>query len=218
MNAQTTNFQSVPFVSFPHLKLYYLFDISLIHRKFNIDRNILQNISISCDVRQTYADCSSWKIRFENHSKVFYRRCIEMTAKINFSMQNELNQIKMKLFSSPNCQRLNEKNSLVLDVFEAVRPHVNLSFDNILAHINTIYVLKTKTGALAAQGYLRLKVLYKSYELSFHFSRKNKKCSTKMFNYCTFFQFSNFPIFQFQISSNIQNVCYLLTGSNVIYS
>lgn len=54
--------------------------------------------------------------------------------------------------------RLTETNCLLLDVLEAVRPHVNLTFDNILAHINTIYVLKTKVGALAEQGYLRLKV------------------------------------------------------------
>lgn len=54
--------------------------------------------------------------------------------------------------------RLTETNSLLNDVLEAVRPHVNLTFDNILAHINTIYVLKTKSGALAGQGYLRLKV------------------------------------------------------------
>ncbi|XP_031631652.1 guanylate cyclase soluble subunit beta-1 isoform X2 [Contarinia nasturtii] len=53
--------------------------------------------------------------------------------------------------------RLTETNCLLNDVLEAVRPHVNLTFDNILAHINTIYVLKTKTGALAGQGYLRLK-------------------------------------------------------------
>lgn len=54
--------------------------------------------------------------------------------------------------------RLTEMNCLLNDVLEAVRPHVNLTFDNILAHINTIYVLKTKIGALAGQGYLRLKV------------------------------------------------------------
>lgn len=55
-------------------------------------------------------------------------------------------------------RRLTETNRLLNDVLEAVRPHVNLTFDNILAHINTIYVLKTKSGALAGQGYLRLKV------------------------------------------------------------
>lgn len=54
--------------------------------------------------------------------------------------------------------RLTESNCLLNDILEAVRPHVNLTYDNILAHINTIYVLKTKTGALAGQGYLRLKV------------------------------------------------------------
>lgn len=63
-----------------------------------------------------------------------------------------------------NCyRRLTETNSLLNDVLEAVRPHVNLTFDNILAHINTIYVLKTKSGALAGQGYLRLKVSQYNY-------------------------------------------------------
>lgn len=55
-------------------------------------------------------------------------------------------------------RRLTEVNCSLSSVLEPVRPHVNLTFDNILAHINTIYVLKTKSGALAGQGYLRLKV------------------------------------------------------------
>lgn len=59
--------------------------------------------------------------------------------------------------------RLTETNCLLNDVLEAVRPHVNLNFDNILAHINTIYVLKTKSGVLAGQGYLRLKVSNKHF-------------------------------------------------------
>lgn len=58
--------------------------------------------------------------------------------------------------------RLADPDSAILDVLEAVRPHLELTFDNILAHIDTIYVLKTKTGALAQQGYLRLKVNYTS--------------------------------------------------------
>lgn len=54
--------------------------------------------------------------------------------------------------------RMAETRCGVLDVLEAVRPHLDLTFDNILAHIDTLYVLKTTTGALAKQGYLRLKV------------------------------------------------------------
>lgn len=30
------------------------------------------------------------------------------------------------------------------DVFETVRPHMDLTVDNILAHINTVFVLRTK--------------------------------------------------------------------------
>lgn len=63
-------------------------------------------------------------------------------------------------FPTPLQNRLCQVQCKLVDVLEAVRPHVNLTFGNILAHINTIYVLKTKAGVLAKQGggYLRLKV------------------------------------------------------------
>lgn len=52
-----------------------------------------------------------------------------------------------------------EANCPILEVLEAVRPHLELTFENILAHINTIYVLKTKQGAMGRhERYLRLKV------------------------------------------------------------
>ena len=55
--------------------------------------------------------------------------------------------------------RIYEKNCPLLALFEAVRPHLQLSFENILAHINTIYVLKTKAGVMSkSERYLRLKV------------------------------------------------------------
>ncbi|XP_049530107.1 guanylate cyclase soluble subunit beta-1 isoform X2 [Anopheles darlingi] len=54
--------------------------------------------------------------------------------------------------------RIQETNCPLLALFEAVRPHLQLSFDNILAHINTIYVLKTKAGVMSkSERYLRLK-------------------------------------------------------------
>uniref|UniRef100_A0A182W5C3 Guanylate cyclase soluble subunit beta-1 n=11 Tax=Cellia TaxID=44534 RepID=A0A182W5C3_9DIPT len=54
--------------------------------------------------------------------------------------------------------RIYEKNCPLLALFEAVRPHLQLSFENILAHINTIYVLKTKAGVMSkSERYLRLK-------------------------------------------------------------
>uniref|UniRef100_A0A182JC66 Guanylate cyclase soluble subunit beta-1 n=1 Tax=Anopheles atroparvus TaxID=41427 RepID=A0A182JC66_ANOAO len=54
--------------------------------------------------------------------------------------------------------RICEKNCPLLALFEAVRPHLQLSFENILAHINTIYVLKTKAGVMSkSERYLRLK-------------------------------------------------------------
>lgn len=62
------------------------------------------------------------------------------------------------VYAPSTLTRLTEANCSLSSVLEPVRPHVNLTFDNILAHINTIYVLKTKSGVLAGQGYLRLKV------------------------------------------------------------
>ncbi|XP_052868356.1 guanylate cyclase soluble subunit beta-1 [Anopheles cruzii] len=54
--------------------------------------------------------------------------------------------------------RIQEKQCPLLALFEAVRPHLQLSFDNILAHINTIYVLKTNAGVMSkSERYLRLK-------------------------------------------------------------
>ncbi|KAJ8895148.1 hypothetical protein PR048_000473 [Dryococelus australis] len=53
----------------------------------------------------------------------------------------------------------------VTDILDTVRPHLEFTFENILSHINTVYVLKTKPdsmkvadgGGLAEFNYLRLK-------------------------------------------------------------
>ncbi|KAG7154264.1 Guanylate cyclase soluble subunit beta-1-like [Homarus americanus] len=37
-------------------------------------------------------------------------------------------------------------------LFDVVRPHMELTFDNILSHINTIYVLQTKEGLISTRG------------------------------------------------------------------
>ncbi|XP_014243473.1 guanylate cyclase soluble subunit beta-1 [Cimex lectularius] len=37
------------------------------------------------------------------------------------------------------------------DLVDPVRPHLEITFDNILAHINTVYVLKTKQGIIKSQ-------------------------------------------------------------------
>lgn len=53
------------------------------------------------------------------------------------------------------------------DVLEAVRPHLDLSFETILAHINTIFVLATRQGAMMHhERYLRLKVSWGGREMS----------------------------------------------------
>lgn len=55
--------------------------------------------------------------------------------------------------------RTAEQNCPLLDVLEPVRPHIQLSFQTILAHISTIYVLKTKPGTmLEPEMFMRLKV------------------------------------------------------------
>ncbi|XP_055535975.1 guanylate cyclase soluble subunit beta-1 isoform X1 [Wyeomyia smithii] len=54
--------------------------------------------------------------------------------------------------------KISETNCPLMTIFEAIRPHLQLSFGNILAHINTIYVLKTKAGVMSiSERYLRLK-------------------------------------------------------------
>ncbi|KYB27920.1 Soluble guanylate cyclase 88E-like Protein [Tribolium castaneum] len=50
----------------------------------------------------------------------------------------------------------------VTDILDTVRPHLELTFENILSHINTIYVLKTRPGVMQVCAppeyrYLRLK-------------------------------------------------------------
>uniref|UniRef100_A0A0A9X0F7 Guanylate cyclase soluble subunit beta-1 n=4 Tax=Lygus hesperus TaxID=30085 RepID=A0A0A9X0F7_LYGHE len=42
----------------------------------------------------------------------------------------------------------NSENRKLTDFLDAVRPHLELNFANILAHINTVYVLKTKIGLI----------------------------------------------------------------------
>uniref|UniRef100_A0A336MTL7 Guanylate cyclase soluble subunit beta-1 n=1 Tax=Culicoides sonorensis TaxID=179676 RepID=A0A336MTL7_CULSO len=42
--------------------------------------------------------------------------------------------------------RISDENCSLIEIMEAVRPHLQLTFDNILAHINTIYVLSTRKG------------------------------------------------------------------------
>lgn len=54
-----------------------------------------------------------------------------------------------------------EENCSLIEVVEAIRPHLQLTFENILSHINTIYVLQTRQGAMSSrheQRFLRLKV------------------------------------------------------------
>lgn len=55
--------------------------------------------------------------------------------------------------------KMAEENCPLLDMLEPVRPHIQLSFQTILAHISTIYVLKTKPGTmLEPEMFMRLKV------------------------------------------------------------
>jgi guanylate cyclase soluble subunit beta len=55
--------------------------------------------------------------------------------------------------------KLAEENCNLLDILDAIRPHIQLSFQTILAHISTIYVLKTKPGMMIEiDSFMRLKV------------------------------------------------------------
>lgn len=71
--------------------------------------------------------------------------------------------------------RVAENDCPLLEVLEAVRPHLILNFENILAHINTIYVLKTKQGAMNKhERYLRLKVGVEELNIKHLFPLSNR--------------------------------------------
>ncbi|XP_056630757.1 guanylate cyclase soluble subunit beta-1 isoform X1 [Diorhabda carinulata] len=44
--------------------------------------------------------------------------------------------------------KVNSVGSKITDILDPVRPHLDLTFENILSHINTIYVLKTRAGVM----------------------------------------------------------------------
>ncbi|XP_067000206.1 guanylate cyclase soluble subunit beta-1 [Anabrus simplex] len=45
--------------------------------------------------------------------------------------------------SHPGCK--------ITDILDTVRPHLELTFENILSHINTVYVMKTKPGVMTVE-------------------------------------------------------------------
>lgn len=69
--------------------------------------------------------------------------------------------------------RVADENCSLLEVLEAIRPHLQLTFENVLAHINTIYVLQTRQGAMGKhERYLRLKVCIFSANIHKYFFYK----------------------------------------------
>lgn len=66
--------------------------------------------------------------------------------------------------------RVAEEDCPLLEILEAIRPHLQLTFDSILAHINTIFVLKTRPGVMSlSEQFLRLKVSIRRVESMFFF-------------------------------------------------
>ncbi|CAF4951925.1 unnamed protein product [Pieris macdunnoughi] len=49
--------------------------------------------------------------------------------------------------------RLNKPGCKITDVLETVRPHLEMTFANVLAHINTVYVLKTKPEEMSVSDH-----------------------------------------------------------------
>ncbi|XP_064482202.1 guanylate cyclase soluble subunit beta-1-like isoform X2 [Ornithodoros turicata] len=47
---------------------------------------------------------------------------------------------------------LTQENSKITDFMELVRPHMDFTFDNILSHINTVYVLRTRGSQVIENG------------------------------------------------------------------
>lgn len=62
-----------------------------------------------------------------------------------------------------------EKNCHLLDILDPIRPHIQLSFQAILSHISTIYVLKTRQDAmLEPDMFMRLKVCSRIMRVNYH--------------------------------------------------
>lgn len=49
---------------------------------------------------------------------------------------------------------LTSNGTRVTDVFESVRPHMDLTFNNIVAHINTVFVLRTRVDKYCVPGFV----------------------------------------------------------------
>lgn len=45
-----------------------------------------------------------------------------------------------------------ENECRITDAMEMIRPHMEFTFNNILAHINTVFVLRTKFGSYNENG------------------------------------------------------------------
>lgn len=116
---------------------------------------------------------------------------------INFHLWNYLIFFLIKIFFF---RITNEDLCPLLEVIEVVRPHLNLTFENILSHINTIYVLKTKQEAMAnREPSLRLKV----YKFLFN---KNIQLSQKLLFQGQMMYIAESDVILFQCYPSVMNL------------
>ena len=78
---------------------------------------------------------------------------------------------------------LTQANCLVTDVLDMIRPHMEFTFNNILSHINTVFVLRTKAKGYAGTDANELVKEHTRYDMIgpwaiFHI--RQIKCKSKL--------------------------------------
>ncbi|KAJ8298046.1 hypothetical protein KUTeg_024577 [Tegillarca granosa] len=76
--------------------------------------------------------------------------CRAFPFHIMFNRDMEIRQVGVSLMRV--IPQTGKKDCRIDGVFEMVRPHMEFDFANVLSHINTVYVLRTKPGILESEG------------------------------------------------------------------
>ena len=73
-----------------------------------------------------------------------------------------------------------EEGSRVTDLFDMSRPHMDFTFENVLAHINTVYVLSTKIQLVGGLPDCQLRLKVRGFHILYG-STKHGEIEIKVF-------------------------------------
>ncbi|KOB74612.1 Soluble guanylyl cyclase beta-1 subunit [Operophtera brumata] len=93
----------------------------------------LHNTEVKVEILKTKQECD------HVHPATFCR-----VFPFHLMFDRELNIIQAGRTVSRLLPRVTKAGCKITDVLDTVRPHLEMTFANVLAHINTVYVLKTK--------------------------------------------------------------------------